>query len=68
MVDDVLDSKRIVIVNDALEVSYIRDSETVKEIEEELVFEDFWEDGLDTRSQAHALLESFQSRKYLGGK
>mgnify|MGYP006961971378 CR=1 FL=1 len=66
MVDAAFDNKGIVIIDNAFEVSYVRDSETVKEIEGELVFEDFWEDGLDTRSQARALLESFQSRELFG--
>lgn len=67
-VDKVLNSKGIVIVDDGFDVSFIRDTETVKEIESALVFESFWEDGLDTRHQARALAESVQSREIFGWK
>lgn len=67
-VDKVLNDKGIVIVDEGFDVSFVRNVETVKEIESALVFDEFWESGLDTRHQARALAESVQSREISGWK
>ena len=67
-VDKVLNDKGIVIVDEGFDVSFVRNVETVKEIESALVFEEFWESGLDTRHQARALAESLQRREIFGWK
>lgn len=67
-VDKVLNGRGIVIVDDSFQVSFVRNVETVKEIESALVFKEFWESGLDTRHQARALAESVQSQEIFGWK